>query len=248
MMKNLLFVLSIAGLFYSCGMEERDRLRAQVDSLHTELQTSQEAVYALQEVGVLIDSIDANRKILRTIMVEGTSYDDYVARMNDIKKYVKTTEAKMEELEKSLRSSKSTASSYALTIKKLRRDLEKTSKELVAMQEVVDKYRHEKDNLIQTVALKDAEIKEKLERIQIKEQELLAMETRIDEMMIQSRQDEAQAYFDRAQVYEELANRTKFAPRKKKETRKEALNLYRMSFFLGKEEAQPKIAELEQKI
>jgi hypothetical protein len=47
---------------------------------------------------------------------------------------------------------------------------------------------------------------------------------------------------------EEAANRTKLAPRKKKETLKEAIELYKKALSLGKQEAQARIAELEKKI
>jgi hypothetical protein len=60
--------------------------------------------------------------------------------------------------------------------------------------------------------------------------------------------NEAEAYFIQAQQVEETARRTKFAPRKKKASWAQALELYRVSLFLGKEEAQPKIAQLEEKL
>ena len=52
----------------------------------------------------------------------------------------------------------------------------------------------------------------------------------------------------RAQAVEEAANRTKLAPRKKKDTYKEALELYKKSVSLGKAEAQAKVDELEKKL
>ena len=66
--------------------------------------------------------------------------------------------------------------------------------------------------------------------------------------MATSKVNEADAYFKQAQAVEETAKRTKFAPRKKKRTRQEALELYKMALFLGKEEAQPRIAALEKKL
>jgi hypothetical protein len=47
---------------------------------------------------------------------------------------------------------------------------------------------------------------------------------------------------------EKAANRTHFAPRKKKETRREALELYRLSLSMGNMKAQNKIDELEKKL
>jgi hypothetical protein len=47
---------------------------------------------------------------------------------------------------------------------------------------------------------------------------------------------------------EEAANRTKLAPRKKKETYKEAIELYKKALSMGKQEAQDKITALEKKV
>ncbi|HNR74961.1 MAG TPA: hypothetical protein PKM03_12075, partial [Cyclobacteriaceae bacterium] len=104
MVKKLVFVLAIAAGMMSCG-KEAEKLRTQVDSLKTELQTSQQFAQTLQEVSILMDSIDANRKLLRVNMVEGTTYDDYTSRMKDINNYVKDTQNKIEDLEKSLKKS-----------------------------------------------------------------------------------------------------------------------------------------------
>src|SRR5262249_2526160 len=133
-------------------------------------------------------------------------------------------------------------------IKKLKADIENKSKEIVALQEQVDKYRNENDNLVQTVTLQSKEIDEQEAELSAKRQELELIEARIQELMVQSKVNEADSYFARAQAVELAASRTKLAPRKKKETYKEALELYKKSLSLGKAEAQAKITELEKKI
>lgn len=248
MLKRFLIILSMAGVLTGCYKDERLKLASQVDSLRNEVAINKEANQTLQEVGVLLDSVDASRQLLRTNMVEGTSYDEYIARMHDINDYVKETQKKIRTLEKAMKASKSASASYSSTIKKLKNDLEKTTKEMVALQELVNTYRNQNDNLTQTVSLRDAEIVEKTEMIRVKEQELTTIENQVKELMVKSKQNEADAYFTHAQAVEETAKRTKFAPRKKKKTRQEALELYKMALFLGKEEAQPKIAELEKKL
>lgn len=248
MWKRFLFIVCMAGGLAACDQREKEKLTSQVDSLRNELVISQEAAQTLQEVGVLLDSVDANRKLLRTNMVEGTSYEEYISRMHDINDYVKETQYKIRDLEKAAKSSKSLASSYSATIKKLKGDLERTSKEMIALQELVNNYRNQNDNLVQTVSMKDAEINEKNELIRVKEQEFADLETRSKELAVQSKTNEAEAYFKQAQAVEETAKRTKFAPKKKKRTQQEALELYKMALFLGKEEAQPYIAALEKKL
>ena len=74
----------------------------------------------LTEVGIMMDSIDASRQLLRVNMVEGTTFADYKDRMKDINGYVKDTQKKIDDLEKSLKDSKSSSNAYSKTIKKLK--------------------------------------------------------------------------------------------------------------------------------
>jgi hypothetical protein len=74
------------------------------------------------------------------------------------------------------------------------------------------------------------------------------IEARVQEIMIQGKMSEADAYYARAQAVEEAANRTKLAPRKKKETLREAVELYKKALSLGKNEAQDNITSLEKKL
>lgn len=246
-MKHLLLILSVAGIF-GCGRHERERLTAQVDSLRYELHESQQAAQTLMEVGLLMDSIDASRKLLRSSMVEGTTYSDYVARMTDINNHVRETEKRIADLEQANKSSMSRSASLAATIKKLKNDLRHANTEMESLQNLVAQYKAENGSLVQSISLKDQELAEKTERIRVTQDEMISVQAQLDEMIITSRQSEADAYYARAQAVEETANRTKFAPRKKKESRKQALELYKLAYQMGKEEAQPKIEALEKKM
>ena len=247
MIKKFLVVASFGAFMISCGGNS-EKLQSQVDSLKSELQTSQQFSQTLQEVGVLMDSIDANRQLLRVNMVEGTTYDNYKSRMKDINNYVKDTQNKITDLEKSLKKSKGNANAFATTIKKLKADLEDRNKEIAALNEQVDLLKNENQNLITTVGLQEAELTDKEEQIVAKQQELALIEARIQELMVQSKMSEADSYYARGQAIEEAANRTKLAPRKKKDTYKEAIELYKKALSLGNKEAQAKITALEKKI
>jgi chromosome segregation ATPase len=246
MIKYILVLGIAATILISCG--ESERLRSQVDSLKVELQTSQQFAQTLQEVSVLMDSIDANRQLLRVNMVEGTTYENYTERMKDINNYVKSTQKKIEDLEGALKKSKGSNNVLNATITKLKADLEARNKEIATLNEHVEKLRNENQNLITTVGLQEAELMDKEAQIAAKQQELALIEARIQELMIASKMSEADSYYARAQAVEEAANRTKLAPRKKKETLKEAIELYKKALSLGKQEAQARIAELEKKI
>jgi chromosome segregation ATPase len=245
---KLIFVIPIAALMVGCGAKEKEQLQTKVDSLTLELETSQKMAETLTEVGVMMDSIDASRQLLRVNMVEGTTFADYKDRMKDINGYVKDTQKKIDDLEKTLKDSKASSNAFSKTIKKLRSDLESKTKEIADLQEQVEKYRNENQNLITTVGMQEAELTDKQSQIETKTQELALIEARVQELMIQSKMTEADAYYARAQAVEEAANRTKLAPRKKKETLREAVELYKKALSLGKNEAQDNITALEKKL
>ncbi|HEY5751028.1 MAG TPA: hypothetical protein VIU12_33420 [Chryseolinea sp.] len=248
MTRKLAFIIPVAALLAGCGAKEKEQLQSQVDSLKIELETSQKMAQTLTEVGVMMDSIDASRQLLRVNMVEGTTYDDYKTRMKDINGYVRDTQKKIDDLEKSLKTSRSNANAFSKTIKKLKADLESKTQEIAGLQEQVDKYRNENQNLITTVGMQEAELTDKQTQIETKTQELALIEARVQEIMIQSKMTEADAYYARGQAVEEAAARTKLAPRKKKDTYREAIELYKKALSLGKAEAQEKITTLEAKL
>ena len=250
MWKKTLTYLSVVAALYGCDSRnsETAKLQIQVDSLKMEIESNHKTTETLQEIGTLMDSIDASRSLLKTKMVEGTTFGDYTARMQDISNYVKEAVKKISFLENRVSSLKNSTSSYTGTIKKLRQELETRNQELIAFQEQVEKYRNQNDNLVQTVSLQMAEITDKLVQIEAKQEEIAKLETRVNDLLAASKIDEAEAYFARARAVEETAKRTRFAPRKKRETRKEALELYKLAASFGKEEANEKVSELEKKI
>ena len=247
-MNKLLIVIIAGALLSACGASENAKLKSQLDSLQNELQVNQQMAQTLQEVGTLMDSIDANRQLLRVNMVEGTTYADYTARMKDLNKYVKDTQGKINDLEKSLKKSKANANAYAATIKKLKADLDKKNEEIGLLQQKVLELGTQNENMKITIDMQEAELNDKQAQIEAKQQELALIEARIQELMVQSKMSEADSYFARAQAVEEAANRTKLAPKKKKDTLKEALELYKKAQSLGNDKAQAKVDELEKRL
>jgi len=167
MFKNLVIIVVAALAIAACD-NKSEKLQTQLDSLKVELQTNQKFVETLQEVGTLMDSIDANRQLLRVNMVEGTTYSDYTARMKDINNYVKDTQGKIGDLEKALKKSKGNSNAYAATIKKLKADLETKNQEIIKLQDLVATLGNENQNLITTNGLQQAEINDKSAQIETK--------------------------------------------------------------------------------
>lgn len=246
-MKQVVLMFIVGAALMSCG-GETERLKTQLDSLQNELQVSQQMAQTLQEVGTLMDSIDASRQLLRVNVIEGTTYSDYTSRMKDLNNYVKETQSRIGDLEKALKKSKANNNAFAATVKKLKADLETKNAEIATLQQRVEELGNLNENMKITIDMQEAELNDKQAQIDEKTQELALIEARIQELMIQSKMSEADSYFARAEAVEEAANRTKLAPRKKKETYREAIELYKKAQSLGHEKAQAKITELEKKV
>lgn len=247
-MKKLIGVLVVLVALSSCNKQKEIALQKEVDSLRVEVAMNRQMTETLQEVGLMIDSIDANRHALRTDLVEGTSYADYTNRMREINTYVAASQAKIEDLETALKKSKNSQSTYAATIAKLKKDLQARTQELEQLTEQVAKYRAQNDTLLTTIDLQTAEIADKTEQLSAKQQQLSQLEDQVKTVTEQAKFDLADSYYQRALALEEAAKRTHFAPKKKKETKREALELYKLAATSGKTEANDKIAKLEKEI
>lgn len=123
MIKKLLFILPVASaLLVGCDTKEKSSLQSRVDSLSVELEASQKVAATMQEVGVLMDSIDASRQLLKVNMAEGTSYENYTDRMRELNNYIKESQAKVAALEEDLKNSKSSSSSISKQVSRMKKD------------------------------------------------------------------------------------------------------------------------------
>jgi hypothetical protein len=242
MIKKVLLGLSVTILIFSCNTKEKTRLQSKVDSLSTELKVSQEIAVQMNEVEVLIDSIDASRHLLRVNVVEGTSYENYAKRLNSINQYVKDTQLRISSLEEK---SKASTRGMSSTIKRLKKDLEIRTKELEALQLEVSKLRSENKMMAEAIAKKDSTLLAKEGVIKVREADIASLETKMRLTNDENKASTADLYFVQALVWEKVAERTHFAPRKKKQARREALDLYKIAWSLGRQDAQEKIKKLE---
>jgi chromosome segregation ATPase len=252
MTKKLMVIVSVGVglLLTSCDVKQKEAtmLQKQVDSLVAIVEQTRDIEATLQESGALLDSIDATRNRLRTQLWEGTTHEDFTDRIEELSAYVKKSENKIRELEGSLKSAKLSGASYSERIKNMKDELAKNTEEIAALKDQVNQYKGENETLIKTVNLQQAEIEDKLSQIATKQEEVAQLETRISTILAQSKLDAADAYFARAEALELAANRTNFQPRKKKTTRAEALEMYRMAVLYGKGDAQAKVDELASKL
>ncbi len=236
--------IGFATLLFSCDSKEKARLEFKVDSLNNELNASQAVASQMKEVDVLIDSIDASRKVLRANVVEGTSYDNYANRLKDINQYIKDTQVKIAALEKSAKEARGMSSS----IRRLKADLELRSQEIAALQMEVSKMRSENQSMANAITKKDSTLLAKEDIIKVRESDIAAFEVSMRDTNEKNRIAMADLYYNQAKALEVVADRTNFAPRKRKQAMREAMELYKISLSLGKTEAQGRINVLEKEL
>ena len=249
MTKHLLLFACAAGMLSGCvKTTESEKLQSELDSLRNELQSSQEMAKTLNEVGVLMDSIDASRQALRLNMVEGTTYDVYVNRLEGLNTYVRETQNKINDLEKALKKSKSSANAFSQTIKKLKADIERKDKEISELTATLEKVKNENDNLVRVTEMQELDLLDKQSQIEARRQELAFLEQRIEKLLQDSQVSEADGFYARAKAVEETANRTKLAPKKKKASLQEALELYKKANSLGHAKAKADVDRLTKEL
>lgn len=231
-----------------CNTKEVERLRVENDSLRRELQTRYSVVVTMRDIKTLIDSIDISRNALNVNLHEGTTYQDFTDRMKGINDYVIRTENKIDTIEQELKSSKGEAFAYLMLVDALKSELAIRADEVQELERQVINYKNENKGLVNTVKLQESKLVEMRSKIETKQQELLFIEAKVTEMVDNFKVTEAEAFYARGKAVEEAANRTKLAPNKKRETYREALELFKKSLSLGKKEAQENITSLEKKI
>jgi hypothetical protein len=248
MVRRMVVLLVVVGGLAGCDQGQKEAAwKHEVDSLRTQLALSTEAMETLGEVGALIDSIDNSRQVVRSGIAEGLPQDVYTARLFEINEYVKASQLKIEDLDRELRKHRSSNSRTNAALSKMKKDLQAKSDELILLAAELNRYKYENDSLNNTVSVQTAELNDKLEQLTARQEEIAKLENEVKEISAQAKFDLAESYYLRAQALEEAAKRTNFAPKKKKSTRSEALELYRLAALSGKEEAEQKVQELENK-
>lgn len=248
-MKKYFLGVAMLALLIGCNTKEREALQHRVDSLSFQLKTSQELDAKLEmerdEVGALIDSIDANRQAVKVRMTEGGSYSEYITRLKDINKYVLQTQAKLNALEKSSKNSSSVSSA---SIRRLRADLEKREQEVLDLQLQITKVRDENLALWKKSNEKDSVLANRDQVIKINEGDIGSLQKLVNDTQAENKLAVANLYFDQAAALELAADRTNFAPRKRRAAREDALELYKLSLDLGNTKAEKRINDLEKKL
>jgi hypothetical protein len=245
-MKKTILGLGILMALASCQPKEKMvKLQHQVDSLHIELVAHLEVEKNINEVGSLIDSIDLSRKVLKLKLKEGNHAGDYLARLRDINLYIQKTEKKLKVLEET---HNNTSQKYTLSINRLKSDLKTREEEILELQLQIAELSDANIAGWLKVGEQDSTLFVRDQTIVLNQSDIALLEEQSLETQAKNKVVVANLYFDQAVAVEKVADRTQFAPKKKKQARLWALDLFKLSQSLGNKEAQARIDELEKKL
>ena len=233
-------VLAIQFLL-SCDNSKYEKLLAENDSLKHEIQSGGKMVTALVKVNTLLDSIDATRHVMRVNQADGLMEPtSYTKRMVELKDYIKLTEEKIGELEATLVETNVNSESYIIIISALKDELRIRNEELGLIEE--------NSELNNEIMLKGVQLEDVEARLEVKKTELKLLELQIKGLVKRMHISEAEGLYAQAGAMEEAARRTKLAPFKRRQTYREALELYEQALAKGKKEAKAKVDELRAKV
>lgn len=225
----------------SCNKAKLEQLQAENDSLKHEINSGGQMVTALVKVNTLLDSIDATRHIMRINHADGLMEPaSYAKRLGELKSYIRETEDKIGELEATLVETNVNSDSYLVIISALKDELRIRNEEMGLIEQ--------NSELNNEVMLKGVQLEDIEARLEVKKTELKLLELQIRELIKRMNISEAEGLYAQAGAMEEAARRTKLAPFKRRQTYREALELYEQALAKGKKEAKAKIEELKKKV
>ncbi len=239
-MKKLIYILTGIVLLTGCNEQiEKDNfnLNAKVDSLELELQKMEFAIGLLDQIGVYMDSIDANRKWIQVNLETGISEDDYVTRMKDLNLYVQKAEWTISELEK-------TRSAYASQVKRLKREVMEKDNMIESLQLAVVESRQDNALMETLLNLTETQLAEaQLQAISLKN-DLRISGAQKPILIERAEPTDAEKLYGQGESAEQLAGYIRFAPKRKKKILEDALEYYSASLEKGYQPAKAKVDNL----
>jgi uncharacterized protein (DUF3084 family) len=223
------FILVLAGAsILSCHQKENAHLKSENDSLRQEIEFRDNILIAMNDVNEIADSI---------LNIHGLTGDTahltkYMERIDYLHKNLLESKIRIGTVRRELAGTQEEAQAYNLMVMALQDEVSLRDKEIVDKHNTIDKHaRTYKGNI--------SALEKELAK---KDQELVQLKEAIEEIR---RLNAAESFFIKAQRLEEQGRRIRFAPKKRKDNFREAIELYQKSFTLGKKEAAGKIVELK---
>lgn len=224
----------------STDKKDNVRLERQLDSVSQELEVTKQALMDSQQVKALLDSIDASRKIVSVSLNNSNTSQSNMNRLSDINDYIKDINVKMDQMEKSIKY----VNSMATSILTLQADVEMRTQKIARLEAEAKKADAHGKAVIRTVQRKDSTLAEFIRTCQ---EDIRVLQKTMEEVHAKNNVATANLYFKQAEALASMSDNVSSTV-KRKSVRKEALEMYKISLSLGKNEAQQKITELQREL
>jgi Tfp pilus assembly protein PilO len=235
---SIVFVPIIALLLMRCGSGEISRLRSENERLRNALQEYQPDIAAMYSMRAQLDSIDINRNAFRPAMSSVPSAEAVRSRLRDINRYVITSGQELTRFEDDLRLSQKAVSSYKLMIDALKSEIVIRDEEISDLRAALSVYQRANTWLTyNAVRQKDS--------VDLLGQDLALLEAKISGIITHLRIREGDVMYARGKAAQEAARRAGTKASQKRDAYREALEVYKKAYSLGKQEAMESIEELE---
>lgn len=235
-----ILILFIAGLFLmSCGSDELSRLRAENAELRKALEEYQPEIEAMRNMNAWLDSIDVNRQSPHSDDGNSDPAPRAVSsRLQDVNRYVITSEEKLTRFEDSLHQSKQALSRYEVMIGEMEHEVNLRDEYIEDLKASLSVYQHAQRSLTQSTIVRQ-------DSLTAMHEELALLQAKMDGLIAHLRIKEGDAIYAKGKAAEEVVKRSRATIAQKRDGYREALEVFKKAFSLGNQEAADSIAELE---
>jgi chromosome segregation ATPase len=223
---SLILLLSV--LFCSCERENYSQLKLENDSLRQQIEHRNDILIAMNEVNQMADSI----LNLGGSLSDTLTYQRYLDRIRFLQENLQISHEKIGEVSKELQNSKGESEAYNMMVFALQDEVSLRDNEISDHKKTLSSHARNYNGNLSKLEKVIAEKDEELRRLQVAIEEIRRMNA-------------AESYFIKAQRLEEKGRRIIFAQRKRKESFREALELYHKAYQFGKPEAAERIEGLK---
>lgn len=234
------FIIAALLILSACQSDtknENSRLERKLDSVNQELESTRQELMDSRQVKALLDSIDATRKVTALLVRAGTEGENNISRLNDLNEYVKDIDLKMDQMEKSIKY----VNTMAASILKLQADIELRTQKIAKLEAEAKKPIITNSTTSLTVQRKDSTLAVLVKNCQ---QDIVVLQKIMEEVHTKNNLATADLYFKQAETLASIAQNVNTSA-KRKLVKREALEMYKISYSLGKKEAQQMISSLE---
>jgi chromosome segregation ATPase len=252
-MNKIAIVLLAASVLTACSDStkndtvEVDLLRAEVTELKEEAQAKNEfieqATRTINEIEENLAKIEKGKSEIDVHLEEGkpSQKNKINSMIMGIDAYIANSEQKLDSLEKQSRKSKYQTAGMDKMLVNLRRSLKTRESEIADLKQELGILTTKVTSLETTVTEKETQLEEK-------DQVIARQLMELDDKERQRIMDISTSLFDIATKEEELADKTKLAPKRRKTYYRSAYNHYQQAADLGNQQAVEKMQALNDKI